>query len=226
MAKLVKFIKRTGVMTVETGLQINGPGVEIGPGGLDSEVIKNPLTKLPYVPGSSFKGKMRAELEAVLDKVNYTTKNGNNVGKPCGCEKKDCVICTLFGAHKNTASNAGTYKNTASNAGIPRLKFRDMTLCDEFVGKAGVTEDKAATMIDRCSGTASSGSLRHVERVSAGVKFNYEIVMAIYEGDNEKLLIETLDRGMKLIENTGLGGGTSHGNGKVSFTIKDEEIKA
>lgn len=217
MAKLVKFIKRTGVMTLQTGLQINGPGVEIGPGGLDSEVIKNPLTKMPYVPGSSFKGKMRAELETVLGKVNYTTdKKGNEVGQPCGCGKKDCIICTLFGAHMNTNSNAGT----------PRLKFRDMTICDEFIGKRGITEDKAATMIDRRSGTASGGSLRHVERVSSGVKFDYEIVISIYEGDNEKLIIDTLDRGMKLIENTGLGGGTSHGNGKVSFTINDEEIKA
>ena len=217
MKKLVRFIKRTGVMTVETGLQINGPGVEIGPGGLDAEVVKNPLTKLPYVPGSSFKGKMRAELEKVMGKVDEgMDKRGNVTGKPCGCGLESCIICTLFGAHMNTTSKAGS----------PRLKFRDMNICDDIIGKSGITEEKAATMIDRKSGTASNGSLRTVERVSAGVKFNYEIVIEIYDGDDEKKFIQTLDRGMKLIENTGLGGGTSHGNGKVSFTKHDEIIPA
>lgn len=216
MKKLIGFVKRTGVMTVETGLQINGPGVEIGPGGLDTEVVKNPLTKLPYIPGSSFKGKMRALLEKALGKVNVgVDKKGNPTGKPCGCGREDCLICILFGAHMNTTSKAGS----------PRLKFRDMDLCEEFHGKSGITEPKAATMIDRESGTASNGSLRTVERVSAGVKFNYEIIIEIYEGDNKEKFIDTLNKGMKLIENTGLGGGTSHGNGKVSFTINDEYTK-
>ena len=216
MKKLVGFIKRTGVMTVETGIQINGPGTEIGPGGLDTEVVKNPLTKLPYIPGSSFKGKMRASLEKHLGKVNEATdKKGNSVGKPCGCGSEKCIICTLFGAHMNTTSKAGA----------PRLKFRDMNLCEEFLDKEGISEAKAATMIDRISGTASNGSLRTVERVSAGTKFNYEIVVELYEGDDKKKFIETLDKGMKLIENTGLGGGTSRGNGKVSFTKNDEYIE-
>jgi len=185
MAKLVKFIKRTGVMTVEDRLQINGPGVEIGPGGLDSEVIKNPLTKLPYVPGSSLKGKMRAELEHALNKVNLKPNNkGEVIGQPCGCGNKDCIICTLFGAHMNTKSESG----------IPRLIFRDMTLCDEFVGKQGITEDKAATMINRKSGTAATGTLRHVEQVSGGVKFNYEIVLRVFEGDNEKKILCSLEK--------------------------------
>lgn len=216
MKRLVGFIKRTGVMTVETGIQINGPGVEIGPGGLDAEVVKNPLTKLPYIPGSSFKGKMRSSLEKNLGKVTEAPDTkGNIVGRPCGCGSEKCIICTLFGAHLNNFSKAGA----------PRLKFRDMNLCDEFLDKEGISETKAATMIDRLSGTASNGTLRTIERVSAGTKFDYEIIIELYEGDNKEKFIETLDKGMMLIENSGLGGGTSRGNGKVSFTKHDEEIK-
>lgn len=208
MNKLVKIIKRTGVMTVETGLQINGPGVEIGPGGLDYEVIKNPLTGQPYVPGSSFKGKLRSQLEIKLNKVNDTN------GSPCGCGNPDCIICQMFGAHMNPKSRAG----------IPRLKFRDMQLTPEFDSLRNITEVKAATMINRSTGTAFNSSLRQVERVAAGVKFEYEIILQIFEGDNEKKMIETLDDGMRLVELTGLGGGTSRGNGKVSFTKSDEVI--
>lgn len=206
MAKLVKIVKRTGVMKAESGIQINGPGVTLGPGGLDSEVVKNPMTGLPYIPGSSFKGKMRASLESKLGKdVN---------GKPCGCGYSNCIICTLFGAHLNMKSEAGT----------PRLLFRDMELTDEFKIVDGITEDKAATMINRNTHTAATGSLRHVERVSAGAEFNYEIVIQIYEGDSENKIIETLDSGMRLIEATGIGGGTSHGNGKVKFISKKDEV--
>ena len=46
-----------------TGLRIGGvtEGVEIG--GLDNPVIKDPLTREPYIPGSSLKGKLRSHLE-------------------------------------------------------------------------------------------------------------------------------------------------------------------
>lgn len=205
MNKLVKVIKRTGVLKVETGLQINGPDVGIGPGGLDSRVTRNPLKNEIYIPGSSVKGKMRASLEQVTGK-------GKN-GDPCGCGDSNCIICTMFGAHKNTRSNAGT----------PRLIVRDMNLTDEFKGVREVTEVKASTSINREKGTAANGSLRQVERISSGVEFNYEFVLQIYEGDNEKKLKDTLDKGMILIETTGLGGGSTRGNGKVVFLSKNDE---
>ena len=52
-----------------TGLHIGGTqeGFEIG--GIDNPVIKDPITKLPFIPGSALKGKMRSLLESALDKV-------------------------------------------------------------------------------------------------------------------------------------------------------------
>lgn len=204
MQKLVKVITRKGVLRVDTGLQINGPDVGIGPGGLDSEVTRNPLTNEVYIPGSSVKGKMRAELEHVNGKVGEK-------GKPCGCGRKDCIVCTMFGAHMNTKSQAG----------IPRLKVYDLTPTDEYKTKR-LTEVKTATSINRETGTALNGSLRQVERVCAGAEFNYEMILQIFEGDDEKKLLETLDTCMKLVEVTGLGSGTSRGNGKVTFISKED----
>jgi CRISPR-associated protein Csm3 len=53
----------TGQILCETGLHIGGvsEGIEIG--GLENIVIRDPKTDLPFIPGSSLKGKMRSLLE-------------------------------------------------------------------------------------------------------------------------------------------------------------------
>lgn len=53
----------TSILKVETGLHIGGGGENLDIGGLDKPVIRDPLTKQPYLPGSSLKGKLRSILE-------------------------------------------------------------------------------------------------------------------------------------------------------------------
>jgi CRISPR-associated protein Csm3 len=55
-------------LSVETGLHIGGGGENLDIGGLDKPVIRDPLTRYPYLPGSSIKGKLRAILERLLKK--------------------------------------------------------------------------------------------------------------------------------------------------------------
>lgn len=224
MAKLVKFIKRTALVHAESGIKINGINMEIGPGGLDSEVVKNPLTGKPYIPGSSFKGKMRCMLEK---KYGARNKNGgvnlggknNSVHMPCGCGKKTCMICTLFGSHMNMDAECGP----------GRLKVRDLNLTKEFASldNTKILEARAATMIDRKTGTAAGGTLRQTERTASGLEFNLELVLEVYDTDNEKKMLSTLDEGLKMLEMSGIGGETSRGYGHISISnIKDEEITA
>ena len=56
------------ILLVETGLHIGGGGENLNIGGLDHPVIRDPLTRYPYLPGSSIKGKIRSILERVLNK--------------------------------------------------------------------------------------------------------------------------------------------------------------
>ncbi|MEH1885063.1 type III-A CRISPR-associated RAMP protein Csm3 [Nostoc sp.] len=58
----------TSQLSVETGLHIGGGGENLDIGGLDKPVIRDPLTKYPYLPGSSIKGKLRSTLERLLNK--------------------------------------------------------------------------------------------------------------------------------------------------------------
>lgn len=58
----------TSHLSAETGLHIGGGGENLDIGGLDKPVIRDPLTKYPYLPGSSIKGKLRSTLERLLNK--------------------------------------------------------------------------------------------------------------------------------------------------------------
>lgn len=56
------------ILLVETGLHIGGGGETLSIGGLDKPVIRDPITRHPYLPGSSIKGKLRAILERLCNK--------------------------------------------------------------------------------------------------------------------------------------------------------------
>ncbi len=58
----------TSHIVVETGLHIGGGGESLDIGGLDKPVIRDPLTRRPYLPGSSIKGKLRSILERLEGK--------------------------------------------------------------------------------------------------------------------------------------------------------------
>ena len=62
-------IQVTGQIRLETGLHIGTSNAFAAIGATDSPVIKDPITNLPIIPGSSIKGKMRTLLAKV-----YNTK--------------------------------------------------------------------------------------------------------------------------------------------------------
>ena len=64
-------------LVVETGLHIGGGGETLDIGGLDKPITRDPLTRHPYLPGSSIKGKLRSILERYLNQpLNRATYAG------------------------------------------------------------------------------------------------------------------------------------------------------
>lgn len=205
--QLKKHIFITGVIKCETGLHIGGSREEMEIGGVDLPVIKHPVTKEPYIPGSSLKGKMRSELEKKYDKIQPN-------GEPCGCGREDCFICRIFGAHKNTSHRLGP----------TRILIRDCSLSlkskeeyQKLAKEKGVDyiEKKTENIIDRIRGTAKSP--RTLERVPSGAEFNMEITLQLYDNDNENDLISKIKEGLSLVSRSYLGGSGSRGYGKVKF---------
>ncbi len=70
-------IRLTSHINVETGLHIGGGGETLDIGGIDKPVIRDPLTKYPYLPGSSIKGKLRSILERLQNKPLNRTGGSN-----------------------------------------------------------------------------------------------------------------------------------------------------
>ena len=210
-------MQRTNIHTItftarcESGLHIGGSQDELTIGGSDNPVIKNPATGRPYIPGSSLKGKMRGELEKQLGR--FTNDQRGNP-RPCGCAGDDCPVCRLFGAHMNTRSELGP----------SRVIVRDGQPIGSFH-----LENKTENIINRRGGAAEHP--RTNERVAAGAEFEMRIVLQVYDRDEQfehrnldgqshsggEALQSVVADGLRLVEMTGLGGGTSRGSGAVSF---------
>lgn len=211
---LRKHIRITGTLTCRSGLRIGGSGEEMEIGGMDNPIIRDPLTKLPYIPGSSLKGKLRSLLEYKHGKVQSD-------GRPCGCARVDCPVCTIFGPHFRPEHSLGP----------SRILVRDALLTEESrVALERLREDglnyaevKAENWIDRRTGIAGRGGLRRQERVPQGTKFEMEIVLRVFEGDDEQWLIANLRDALDLLEKEALGGSGSRGYGwvKVDYTVVD-----
>ncbi len=184
--------KISGTITCATGLHIGGAKDNLKIGGIDTPVIKHPVTDLPYIPGSSLKGKLRSLLELKAGKLDV-------------CKCGACNICLLFGS--------GDVKTKSS---ITRLLVRDAKISKNNKTDASVTEEKYENRIDRKTGITTSGSLRQIERVPEGTIFDFEIVLRILSEEDKKLE-EMVKEALALLSNDYLGGGGSRGYGQVSI---------
>ncbi len=205
--KLENIYKIEGKITVLTGLHIGAGNDTMEIGGMDQPIIKHPITQAPYVPGSSIKGKMRSLLETRYFIDRDVTRKFLITGKPCNCGEADCPACTIFG---NTAKDPHT--------GPTRIVVRDANLTakfeEKFVSGHLPMEVKHENTIDRVKGTAMHP--RPLERVPAGVEFDFNISLKQYEGDANDLKDYVL-KGLKMIELDALGGNSSRGCGQVRF---------
>lgn len=213
--KLNKTLKYEGKMTLMTGMAIKGANDDLNIGGADSEVVKNPITGMPYIPGSSLKGKMRSLLEINEGKF-FKKKDGQETGGPCNCGNKDCLICTLFGAHQNPNAKSAPTRIIVRDCSMDEASI--YTIDNMPLDKGNYLELKAENSINRKSGTAESP--RFIERIPAGLSFNVEIMLNVFDGDNEKKMVEEIDKGIRLVENSYLGGSGTRGYGQVKFEGK------
>lgn len=207
--KLIKKIIIKGQIEALTGLMIGGTNNAMGIGGLDNFVIRNSFNEQPYIPGSSLKGKLRSLLEIADGNIGPGFANTNIKNGPSMDVTK--VTTLLFGS-----AITDTEKQRPS-----RIIVRDGALLNpQDLSKTELlyTETKTEVVIDRVT---SAASLRHFERVPAGAKFRLDLVLNIFEGDpyGEAQLLETLLRGLVLVQDDYIGGSGSRGNGSVQFKI-------
>ncbi len=197
-----KEIKKIEIEII-TGLHIGAGNDTVQIGGVDSSVIKDPVSSLPYIPGSTIKGKIRCLLE---------TEGGYS--------ELDDTINDLFGP---TSEYLKTKKDDKQYIQKPtRIIFRDLFLDQEskekFTSGEIVTEFKTEIKIDRDKGTAKDGALRTIERVPPTVKFKGDVLIRYFDGELENIM-SILNKGFELLNNDYLGGSGSRGYGAVKVEV-------
>jgi CRISPR-associated protein Csm3 len=217
----MKIVTLKGNIELLTGLHIGGGDDTMKIGGIDKEVVKIYDKKLkrevPYIPGSSLKGKIRSLIEI----KNRLVMNGGDVFSSKyldaidNKEKKEKAV--------NILKIFGDSNNENSEIGITRAIFYDAYLNKEtkesFLNEEiELKEAKYENSINRLTGKASNP--RQIERVPAGIEFEFEIKIKVLDDDNEEKLKEIIEEGLELLENDYLGGNGSRGYGRVKINYE------
>lgn len=215
-----------GIIRCKTGVHV-GTGKEVMEiGGLDTPVVRDPLTREPYIPGSSLKGKLRSLLEkqefatrkpgeSIDQFFNRVVRSGGLIIRHHECGDEDCVVCRLYGASKGD----GVPQNRPS-----RLTVSDAHLTEESKERLEkidtglyLTELKFENTLDRITSAASP---RQIERVPCGTEFEFTL---IYNQDEEKGSelfkkdLEAIFNNLRLLNDDAIGGNVSRGYGRIEL---------
>lgn len=217
--KLIKKHIFRGTIELGTGLHIGGSKSSMDIGGLDSAVIKT-ANGIPYIPGSSLKGKIRSLL-AIKEGATHITLPKDKKHEEYEKGESEPLL-KLFGCSDKEKGQKS--RLIFRDAHLDVAKFKE-TFANSELLVTEYTEEKFENTIDRLQGKAANGGLRQMERVPAGAVFNFEIVLDVYDTDNAEENLKTLKHGFELLENDYLGGSGTRGYGKVIIKYDEPEIK-
>lgn len=191
-------IEIIGTIEIETGMHIGASDGFAAIGAIDSPVAKDPLSNLPYIPGSTLKGKMRSLLAKAYNDGIVNTRDDD-------ADR----ITRLFGTSR---SKKDGYPR------MSRLIFSDtiMNNREELMelGAHFETEAKEENTINPLTAIANP---RQIERVIRGAKFPLNIIYNVEDADELLEDMETLALGIKLLQYDYIGGHGSRGYGKVKI---------
>jgi len=224
--KLTGKIEIAGKMECLTGLHIGASREAVEIGALDSPVIRDPVSRQPYIPGSSLKGKLRSLLERANPNLKPNRPGGSGIyrhecddllprnGTPGALY---CPVCRLFGS-----TGPGEGDNYPA-----RLKVRDLELLNrEDLEKMDtglfLTEWKFENGIDRITSAANP---RNIERVPKGAKFGFSLIYDVEDVTTLKEDLENLYLAVRLLHDDALGGHGSRGYGQVKMNFDQIEAR-
>ena len=214
-----------GELHCETGLHVGAGKGSLEIGGSDNPVVKDAFGR-PYVPGSSLRGKLRSLLEqssglAVPSELVYLSKRKGQEVRIHQSDRPDDEICLIFGRNPGRMDRAGGDSLESSQATPARLAVYDAPLDPDSITAQmrenlddELTEVKSENAIDRITSQANP---RTLERVPAGARFHFRVVLDVLCPEDRELLPKLVE-GLRLLEDDSLGGGGSRGNGRVALS--------
>jgi CRISPR-associated protein Csm3 len=214
-----------GEIHCHTGLHIGAGKGSLEIGGADNPVVKDAFG-IPYIPGSSLRGRLRSLLEqtlglAVPSELVYLSKRKGQEVRIHQSDRPDDEICILFGRNPGRVEKVSGEAMEAPLATPARLTVYDAPLIVDSITPQmrenlddELTEVKSENAVDRITSQANP---RTLERVPAGAKFRFRLVLDVL-CEEDKPLLARIAEGLRLLEDDSLGGGGSRGNGRVSLS--------
>ena len=213
-----------GEIQCKTGLHIGAGKGSLEIGGADNPVVKDAFG-IPYIPGSSLRGRLRSLLEqtlglAVPAELVYLSKRKGQEVRIHQSDRPDDEVCILFGRNPGRAERVSGDAIEGAAATPARLTVYDAPLLVDSITQQmrenlddELTEVKSENAVDRITSQANP---RTLERVPAGAKFHFRMVFDVLCEEDKPLLARILEA-LRLLEDDALGGGGSRGNGRVNL---------
>jgi len=222
--RLIGKVILDGELQCDTGLHIGAGKGSLEIGGADNPVVKDAFG-LPYIPGSSLRGRIRSLLENALGLTSpaelvYLSKRKGQEVRIHQSDRPDDEICLLFGRNPGRMDRVAGEALDTRAATPARLAIYDAPLDTASITAQmrenlddEITEVKSENAIDRITSQANP---RTLERVPAGARFHVRMVLDVL-CEEDKALAARLIEGLRLLEDDALGGGGSRGSGRVRF---------
>jgi CRISPR-associated protein Csm3 len=214
-----------GEIQCHTGLHIGAGKGSLEIGGADNPVVKDAFG-IPYIPGSSLRGRLRSLLEqtlglAVPSELVYLSKRKGQEVRIHHSDRPDDEVCILFGRNPGRIEKVTGEAIEAASATPARLTVYDAPLIVDSITPQmrenlddELTEVKSENAVDRITSQANP---RTLERVPSGARFRFRMVLDVLCTEDKPLLGRVAEA-LRLLEDDALGGGGSRGNGRISFS--------
>ena len=214
-----------GEIHCQTGLHIGAGKGSLEIGGADNPVVKDAFG-IPYIPGSSLRGRLRSLLEqtmglALPSELVYLSKRRGQEVRIHQSDRPDDDVCVLFGRNPGRVEKVSGEAIEAATATPARLTVYDAPLVVDSITPQmrenlddELTEVKSENAVDRITSQANP---RTLERVPAGARFRFRMVLDVLCAEDKPLLARIVEA-LRLLEDDALGGGGSRGNGRISFS--------
>jgi CRISPR-associated protein Csm3 len=210
--------------------------------------------EVPYVPGSSIKGRMRSLLELATSQKLYTTDDkiwmhmrslsAMNIDEFLDDVFERNVISELMGwasayykqvVEKMEKDGSEKYDEESVKEvykyylATTRLFFTDFFPSENYVKKieaTSISDFLEEKPENRIDRITATADPREIVRVRPGVEFEGTATLLVFDIDKDyvKRNVETILLGLELLEKTYLGGSGSRGYGRIEFVGDRVEV--
>lgn len=214
-----------------TGTHIGNANEGFAIGGVDKVVVRDAVTRLPIVPGSSLKGKLRAAVEAMngmdagreLAQGRWYNRKHGDLWRHEADTREEALKHPVDRTFGTTGKGSGDSNHPArlavSDAQVTPPTAKEL---QELEGDYPFTEIKSENFLDRITSAAMP---RQLERVPAGSVFRTRLSYTVEDKQQLKDDLRYVFAALAWLEDDYIGGNGSRGYGRIRFGLLGEHEK-